>query len=327
VIRNAQTRIEIPVCATAKLYETIGKDLIELSESIMSDRFESLESGEVVSIQHETQVLSGHRTFRSGELNDAIKNYVEQAIAEWSEEKNDWFTDRGIDCEALRFGSKGWQKGRIRLSLEFCPDEPEMPALSASNNQTPVTTYFTDTTVSAPQTPKTSVASHDEVLALEHEEAIAITGTATTSDPLNMATSVGIAATGAVAAVATMANLDLEPLANSPIPHLADTILEPEHHDHDPISPISGSLEELNYIFGETNDDQGQLIPPGMMEMDLADGIDYSEHDLLSFEANGMSDSAEGFGSFQDIGRPEHSGALIDEVWTEIDRANWPKVT
>ena len=61
--------------------------------------------------------------------------------------------------------------------------------------------------------------------------------------------------------------------------------------------------------------------------MDLADGIDYSEHDLLSFEANGMSDAAEGFGSFQDIGRPEHSGALIDEVWTEINQANWPKVT
>jgi hypothetical protein len=293
----------------------------------MSDRFESLESGEVVSIQHETQVLSGHRTFRSGELNDAIKSYVEQAIAGWSEAKNDWFTDRGIDCEALRFGSKGWQKGRIRLSLEFCPDEPEMPALSASNNQTPVTTYFTDTTVSAPQTPKTPAASHDEVLALEHEEEIAITGTANTPDLVNMATPVGIAATGAVAAVATMVNLDVDPLANSTIPHLADTILEPEHHDLDPISPISGSLEELNYTFDETNDDRGQLIPPGMMEMDLADGIDYSEHDLLSFEANGMSDSAEGFGSFQDIGRPEHSGALIDEVWTEIDRANWPKVT
>jgi KGK domain len=284
----------------------------------MSDRFESLESGEVVSIQHETQVLSGHRTFRSGELNDAIKSYVEQAVAGWSEDKNDWFTDRGIDCEALRFGSKGWQKGRIRLSLEFCPDEPEMPALSASNIQTPVTTYFTDTPVSAPQT--TPVASHDEVLALEHEDAIAITNTATTPDPLNIAMPVGIAATGAVAAVATMANLE-----NSTIPHLTDTVLEPEHHD--PTYPHSGGLEELSYIFDETNDERGQLIPPGMMEMDLADSMDYSEHDLLSFEANGMSDSAEGFGSFQDIGRPEYSGALIDEVWTEIDRANWPKVT
>jgi KGK domain len=294
----------------------------------MSDRFESLESGEVVSIQHEKQVLSGHRTFRSGELNDAIKSYVEQAIAGWNEEKNDWFTDRGIDCEALRFGSKGWQKGRIRLSLEFCPDEPEMPALSASNSQTPVTTYFTENTPSTPPTPKTPVASHDEVLALDYEHEIAITNTAISPEPLkNIAVPVGIAATGAVAAVATMASLNLEPVTNSTIPHLTDAVLEPEHHDLDSTSPNSGGLEELNYTFGETNDDQGQLIPPGMMEMDLADGIDYSEHDMLSFEANGMSDAAEGFGSFQDIGRPEHSGALIDEVWTEIDRANWPKVT
>jgi KGK domain len=327
----------------------------------MSDRFESLESGEVVSIQHETQVLSGHRTFRAGELSNAIESYVEQAIAGWSEDKKDWFTDRGIDCEALRFGSKGWQKGRIRLSLEFCPDEPEMPALSASNSQTPVTTYLTDAPVSAPSTPTpvashepeipalsasnsqtpvttyftdapasapstpTPVASHDEILALESEDAIATNSATTIPDRLKTAIPVGIAATGTVAA-ATMFSLNLEPITNSKIPHLADTVLEPEHHDLDPTSPISGSLEELDYTFDKTNDDRGQLIPPGMMEMDLADGIDYSDHDLLSFEANGLSDDAEGFGSFQDIGRPEYSGALIDEVWTEVDRANWPKV-
>ncbi len=291
----------------------------------MSDRFESLESGEVVSIQHEGQVLSGHRTFRSGELNDAIKSYVEQAIAGWSEDKNDWFTDRGIDCEALRFGSKGWQKGRIRLSLEFCPDEPALAALEASNTTTPITTHFTDPTVSAPLTPTTPVASQDEMLALEHEQEIATNNIAMTPDPVNTPIPVGIAVTVSVAAVAPIASLELEPLTNSTIPHHADAVLEPEHHD--PTAPHSGGLEELNYIFGETNDDRGQLIPSGMMEMDLADSIDYSEHDLLSFEANGMSDSAEGFGSFQDIGRPEHSGSLIDEVWTEIDRANWPKVT
>jgi KGK domain len=35
-----------------------------------------------------------------------------------------WF-DRGIDCELLKVGAKGWQKGKIRLkvSLEFIPDE------------------------------------------------------------------------------------------------------------------------------------------------------------------------------------------------------------
>ncbi len=293
----------------------------------MSDRFESLKSGEVVSIQHETQVLSGHRTFRSGELSDSIESYVAQAIAGWSEDKKDWFTERGIDCEALKFGSKGWQKGRIRLSLEFCPDEPEMPALSASNSQTPVTTYFTDTSVSAPSTPTTPIANDREILAVEYQDAIATTSTATTSDSPNIAIPAGIAATGAVAAVATMFSLDLEPLPNSTIPHLADTVLEPEHHGFDSISPIGSNSEELDYIFNENSDDRGQLVPPGIMIIDLIDNIDYSEHDLLSFEANGMSDSVEGFGSFQDIGRLEHSGALIDEVWTEVDRANWPKVT
>lgn len=34
----------------------------------------------------------------------------------------------GIHCEILRIGSKGWQKGRIRVNvtLEFIPDEPEI---------------------------------------------------------------------------------------------------------------------------------------------------------------------------------------------------------
>lgn len=33
----------------------------------------------------------------------------------------------GIDCEILKVGAKGWQKGKVRLkvTLEFCPDEPE----------------------------------------------------------------------------------------------------------------------------------------------------------------------------------------------------------
>jgi hypothetical protein len=37
-----------------------------------------------------------------------------------------WF-DQGIDCEILRPDAKGWRKGklRIRIALEFCPDEPE----------------------------------------------------------------------------------------------------------------------------------------------------------------------------------------------------------
>ncbi len=40
-----------------------------------------------------------------------------------------WFGD-GIDCEVLKIGAKGWQKGKVKInlqvSLEFSPDEPEV---------------------------------------------------------------------------------------------------------------------------------------------------------------------------------------------------------
>ncbi|GET42167.1 KGK domain-containing protein [Microseira wollei] len=42
----------------------------------------------------------------------------------------------GLHCEILRIGSKGWQKGRIRVkvTLEFIPDEPEVEETPAINN-------------------------------------------------------------------------------------------------------------------------------------------------------------------------------------------------
>ena len=39
----------------------------------------------------------------------------------------DWF-HKGKECEILKLGSTGWQKGKVRLKVivEFCPDEPEL---------------------------------------------------------------------------------------------------------------------------------------------------------------------------------------------------------
>ena len=41
-----------------------------------------------------------------------------------------WF-DKGKECEILRAGSSGWQKGKIKINvtLEFIPDEPEETSL------------------------------------------------------------------------------------------------------------------------------------------------------------------------------------------------------
>ena len=48
-----------------------------------------------------------------------------------------WF-GQGIDCEILRVGAQGWKKGKIKLKLnvtiEFCPDEPEVEE-TPENNQ------------------------------------------------------------------------------------------------------------------------------------------------------------------------------------------------
>ena len=41
---------------------------------------------------------------------------------------NSNFFKEGIECEILKFNSDGWTKGklRIKVTLEFCPDEPEI---------------------------------------------------------------------------------------------------------------------------------------------------------------------------------------------------------
>jgi KGK domain len=50
----------------------------------------------------------------------------------------DLILQRGIRCEILRIGSKGWQQGKIRVNvtLEFIPDEPEVE--ESTVNEQPV---------------------------------------------------------------------------------------------------------------------------------------------------------------------------------------------
>lgn len=49
-----------------------------------------------------------------------------------------WFDD-GVECEILKLGAYGWQKGRVRIklnvSLEFCPEEPEEEILAVNDHQ------------------------------------------------------------------------------------------------------------------------------------------------------------------------------------------------
>jgi KGK domain len=348
----------------------------------MTDRFESLEQGEVISVRHDRQVLSGHRTFRAVELSEAISSHLESAIADWNEEKKGWFSDRGIDCEALLFGSNGWQKGRIRVCLEFCPDESNSQAQSVSHQNRAVTTHpnpaATTTASTSRQLPISPSPNNAEVTATAstlpelpispdsniavHPEATANTGdlspaaahelnngatVATTAPAPEIATTethhvephennialpvMGIAAIGTVTAAAAISTTperhESNNLAQSP---LVDTILELETEEShgDPNIPhhVTG-LDEISFDFNSANNPLGINSTNGMMELDLTDlSLDFTDHDLLTFEVNGLSDNSEEFANFQDLGQPENSGMLIDEVWNEMNQDNWPKI-
>jgi pilus assembly protein FimV len=95
-------------------------------------RFEPLATGEVLSVDESVQILIGHRTFRVSELADAIKTQLEYGIQGWTQDKDAWFSEEGIPCEVLRFTAQGWQKGKVRINLEFCPLDPEEEAKGAA---------------------------------------------------------------------------------------------------------------------------------------------------------------------------------------------------
>jgi hypothetical protein len=89
-------------------------------------QFEPLATGEVLSVDESVQLLIGHRTFRVSELAEAIKAQLEHGLqGGWTQAKEGWFSEEGIPCEVLRFTAQGWQKGKVRINLEFCPIDSE----------------------------------------------------------------------------------------------------------------------------------------------------------------------------------------------------------
>jgi hypothetical protein len=46
------------------------------------------------------------------------------------------WSGEGVACEILSPENNGWKKGKVRIkvTLEFCPDEPEVPETPVSNN-------------------------------------------------------------------------------------------------------------------------------------------------------------------------------------------------
>jgi hypothetical protein len=87
----------------------------------MNDQFQPLDNDEVLFISV-GRVLMPNPTFKVGEFLDALAQAVSDREQDWTEDNEGWFSD-GLDCEALRFSTQGWQRGRVRIRLEFAPEE------------------------------------------------------------------------------------------------------------------------------------------------------------------------------------------------------------
>ena len=97
----------------------------------MSDTFEQLEREDVISV-YSSQILVNNRTFTVSEFMVAMLTLIKTQSG-WTEEKASWFSE-GIDCKLLKPGAKSWQRGKVRISLEFEPENLEVEDNSENGN-------------------------------------------------------------------------------------------------------------------------------------------------------------------------------------------------
>jgi hypothetical protein len=109
----------------------------------MEEVFFPLDLEEVISTNSKHTIAVRHGTSTVAEFLHGISRYLQQYSTyrdvpiSWDDNRQQWFTDEGVEGRALQFGEKGWQSGRLRLSIEFCPDEPE-PELEAETPELPL---------------------------------------------------------------------------------------------------------------------------------------------------------------------------------------------
>ncbi len=104
----------------------------------MSDKFELLDFEEVLSFEIEGNrdfgIFNLPLTFTINELIKKIKLAIVNASGRYQQQSQK-LLNAGLEGKALQFGAKGWQKGkvRVRLVIEFCPDEPEAEEITKDN--------------------------------------------------------------------------------------------------------------------------------------------------------------------------------------------------
>ena len=79
----------------------------------------TLNGDEVLTVSYDDNILMNHHTYKAEELLHAIGNKIDHR------KKEKWCIE-GVPCEVLA-PNQSWQKGKVKISLEFIPDEIESP--------------------------------------------------------------------------------------------------------------------------------------------------------------------------------------------------------
>ncbi len=250
----------------------------------MSNQFQPLADGEVVSVKN---------TYRVSDLAAEIRSKVAASLAEWSDE-------HGVDGEALRFGSKGWEKGKVRLhlSIEFCPNDGAVQASTAPGVGNAVPSAPAAPSFSGGGNQMSAVATGPQIdvtigsAALKEVE----TPSETVAVPLVATTIMGTVG----AATATV--LQAPPKIDSTI----ETASEAE---------ISLAAEAENFDLGTMSEVTGEI------DMHLNDG------DVSGYVDFDLSDSLPEVSLDDLVSQADTRPSIIDEVWNEMSQPNWPGVS
>ncbi|MEP0855845.1 KGK domain-containing protein [Trichocoleus sp. DQ-U1] len=289
----------------------------------MDNQFDSLAKGEVLSVDESSQILIGHRTFRVGEFADAIRTQLEYGLGGWTEEKDGWFSDQGIPCEVLKFGSNGWQKGKVRFSLEFCPEDPQTQQSSTIEDSEPQRATI-------PATLDEEVLVGAEAPLIYEEELILIEVPESALEELEMAPESAFGAdeldlTGESAFGAD--DLEIAPEAAFGVDELdltGESAFGADELDLTGESAFGADDLEIapEAAFGADELDLTGESAFGADELDLTgeSGFSADELDLTGESAFGANDL-----EFPELSEKEEnpSDSLLDDVWQDMNEASW----
>ena len=314
----------------------------------MDNQFEPLSNGEVLSVDESALVLIGHRTFRVGEFAEAIRDQLEGQVSGWSKQTDAWFSDEGIPCEVLRFSSMGWQKGKVRIHLEFCPQDIEeghqqtSAKLDEKFHLGPATSTEDELDLDLEESPISSAAGVGTV--------VAASALADTEDELDLGES--------ESPVSSFDELDLEPSAASDLELEEEppALIYAEMEQEVTTFIADDELDMVQMPSGLDDDfDLGEMSDSIEQELELVEAPADSDDELMDFgETSTGSDDDFGFGEFgetsagskddlefgdlgaggqddfqfEDISLSDEFGenesnSLLDDVWQDINEGSW----